>query len=74
MAPVIGWRCAGREPLSQSVVDRVPKKGVLFVKPEMVAEVEYRHWPDDAQVQQAAFKGLREDKPARDVVRERRGA
>ena len=54
--------------------DRVPKKGVLFVKPELVAEVEYRRWPDGAQVQQAAFKGLRDDKPAREVVRERHGA
>ena len=51
-------------------VDRLPNKGVLFVKPELVAEVGYRRWPDGAQVQQAAFKGLRENKSAKDVIRE----
>jgi hypothetical protein len=54
--------------------DRVPKKDAIFVSPDLVAEVEYRRWPAGAQVQQAAFKGLRDDKPAREVVRERRGA
>jgi bifunctional non-homologous end joining protein LigD len=54
--------------------DRVPKKGAIFVSPDLVAEVEYRRWPDGAQVQQAAFKGLRRDKSAKEVVRERPGA
>jgi bifunctional non-homologous end joining protein LigD len=44
----------------------------IFVEPAMVAQVEYRRWPEGSKIQQAAFKGLREDKPARDVSDERR--
>lgn len=43
---------------------------VRFVRPESVVEVEYRRWPAGALVQQAAFKGLRFDKDAREVVKE----
>jgi bifunctional non-homologous end joining protein LigD len=50
--------------------DRVPSRGVNFLKPSLVAEIEYRRWPQLGRVQQGAFKGLRMDKPARQVVRE----
>ena len=50
--------------------DRVPKKDVIFVKPDLVAEIEYRRWPEGGLVQQASFKGLRTDKRAQDVVKE----
>ena len=30
----------------------------------------YRRWPEGGQVQQGAYKGLREDKRAREVVKE----
>ena len=44
---------------------------VTWVKPKHVAEVEFRAWTADGQLRQASYKGLRLDKSARDVVRER---
>ncbi|MBA3042748.1 MAG: DNA ligase D [Alphaproteobacteria bacterium] len=46
------------------------KKDVVFVRPETVAEIEFRGWTADAHLRHASFRGLREDKAARDVVRE----
>jgi bifunctional non-homologous end joining protein LigD len=42
-----------------------------WVKPELVAEVAFAEWTDDGKMRHPSFKGLREDKPAADVVRER---
>ena len=42
-----------------------------WVKPELVAQVSFTEWTDDGRLRHPAFKGLREDKPAREVVRER---
>jgi bifunctional non-homologous end joining protein LigD len=45
-------------------------RGAIWVKPELVAQVSFSNWTADNLVRQASFKGLREDKPAKSVVRE----
>lgn len=54
-------------------LDATARRGVHFVRPQLVAEVEFRDWTADGRVRHAAFRGLREDKPAGDVVREDAG-
>ena len=43
---------------------------VRFVRPELVAEVEFRAWTADGHLRHAAFRGLREDKAADEITRE----
>jgi bifunctional non-homologous end joining protein LigD len=45
-------------------------RGVKWVRPELVAEVEFRGWTHDGMLRQGSFQGLREDKDPRDIVRE----
>lgn len=46
------------------------RRGARWVKPELVAQISFSNWTADNLVRQAAFRGLREDKPARSVQRE----
>lgn len=43
---------------------------VTWVKPELVCEVMFRGWTKEGIIRQPVFLRLREDKTARDVVRE----
>jgi bifunctional non-homologous end joining protein LigD len=45
-------------------------KGALWVRPDLVAQVQFSTWTADNLVRQASFKGLREDKKATEVRRE----
>src|SRR5262249_3175711 len=42
-----------------------------WVKPEMVCQIEFSEWTRDAKLRQPVFLGLREDKDASEVVREK---
>ncbi len=46
------------------------RRGVVWTRPEMVAQVNFANWTADNLVRQASFKGIREDKPAAEVLRE----
>ncbi len=46
----------------------ISRKGVHWIEPRLVAEVEFADWTADAILRQASFQGLREDKDPKDVV------
>ncbi len=45
-------------------------KGVTWVEPHLVIEVEFTEWTPDGQLRHPSYQGVRQDKEARDVVRE----
>lgn len=47
------------------------RRGAKFVSPQLVAEIEFRAWTADKRLRHASFRGLREDKAAKDVVWEK---
>jgi bifunctional non-homologous end joining protein LigD len=46
-------------------------RDVHWVKPSLIAQVEYGSWTDDNLLRHAAFQGLREDKKAEEVTQDR---
>ena len=46
-----------------------PPRGIRWVKPELIAEIQFLDWTGDGVLRHATFLGLREDKEPMDVVR-----
>ena len=60
---------------ARSPFDEVPReerKGAVWLEPKLVAQIAFTERTRDGRLRHPSFKGLREDKPARDVHREAR--
>ena len=60
-----------RRPDSPFEAGIAPPKGSLFVEPRLVGEFRFAEWTRTGQLRHPSFKGLREDKEARLVEREK---
>lgn len=49
---------------------RQPQRDAIFTEPVLVAEVEFAEWTNAGTMRHPSYKGLRDDKPAADVLRE----
>lgn len=52
--------------------DEVRERDVTWVEPELVAQIGFSEWTRDGRLRHPRFLGLRDDKAAREVVREAR--
>lgn len=56
---------------TQWALTKEEMKNCVWLKPELVAQIEFTEWTPDGHLRHSRFVGLREDKAARDVSRER---
>jgi DNA ligase D-like protein (predicted ligase) len=56
---------------SSPFANAVPERGAHWLRPELVAQIGFTEWTSDGRLRHPRFLGLREDKPAGEVVRER---
>jgi len=55
---------------TQWALTREEKKNCVWVKPELVVQIEFGEWTPDGHLRHSKFVGLREDKDPREVLRE----
>jgi len=55
---------------TQWALTREEMKNCLWLRPQLVAQIEFAEWTPDNHLRHSKFVGLRDDKPAREVVRE----
>lgn len=68
----LGKRLRGLKRDDPPFVDVHPiPRGTQWVEPELVAQIGFSEWTRDGRLRHPRFLGLRDDKPAREVVRER---
>ena len=60
---------SARSPFSEPLTG-ASRKGVYWVKPELVGEVAFTGWTSDGLLRHPSFQGLRDDKPANEIRRE----
>ena len=58
---------------TQWALTKEEMKNCVWLKPELVAEIEFTEWTPDGHLRHSRFVGLREDKEAREIVREIEG-
>ncbi len=68
----LGKKLQARARKTSPFVGAQPPREARFVRPDLVAEIEFREWTRDGSLRHPSYKGLREDKDPREVVRERR--
>jgi DNA ligase D-like protein (predicted ligase) len=56
---------------SSPFADEVGERHAIWVEPRLVAQVGFSEWTRDGRLRHPRFLGLRDDKPADEVVRER---
>jgi bifunctional non-homologous end joining protein LigD len=61
-----------RSPFEAGRAGATPPRGAVWVRPALLAEVEFREWTQGGVLRAPSYKGLREDAPAGIVVREER--
>jgi bifunctional non-homologous end joining protein LigD len=58
---------------TQWALTKEEMKNCMWLKPELVAQIEFTEWTPDGHLRHSKFVGLRDDKDARKVVRETEG-